>query len=152
MEIRTVSPMNLFCYTAETTITDVGQFVRTTPLDVYRAAINAGMEVLGPQYWIYNGFDGNPNTRFILQIGVPVDSITESVAGYSVVAIPATECAIAVHEGAWNELAASYEKLIGEVLASGRSLGGIAREAYLHIDFNNPENCRTEIQLGLLPK
>lgn len=144
--------MNLFCYTAETTITDVGQFVRTTPLDVYRAAINAGMEVLGPQYWIYNGFDGKPNTRFTLQIGVPVDSITESVAGYSVVALPTMECATAIHNGSWANLITSYEKLIGEVLASGRNLSGIAREAYLHIDFNSPDNCRTEIQLGILPK
>ncbi len=80
-----------------------------------------------------------------------MDSLPENTAGYSVVALPSMECAIAVHEGAWSELAASYEKLIREVFASGRSLSGIAREAYLHIDFNNPENCRTEIQLGLLP-
>ena len=152
MEIRITNPMNLFCFTAETTLVELMQYVRVKPHELYCAAANAGLEVVGPQYWIYSGSNGNPGTRFTLQIGIPVHDADGRVADFATVACPAIECAVMVHEGTWAELPATYGKLIAEVIASGRSLSGVTREVYLHIDFDNPANCRTEIQLGLLPK
>ena len=59
------------------------------------------------------------------------------------------ECSTLTHSGAWDNLPQSYAKLIGELMKSGRSLNGITREIYMNIDFDNPDNNVTEIQLGL---
>jgi len=144
--------MNLFCFTVETTLAEMGQFVRVKPHELYNAASNAGLEVVGPQYWIYNGADGSPRTPFTLQIGIPVHRIDAKVNNFLIADCPAMECAVILHDGSWAELSKSYCKLVGEVLAAGRNLSGVTREVYLHIDFDNPLNCQTEIQLGLLPK
>ena len=144
--------MNLFYFRVETTLAEMGQFVRVKPHELYKAASNAGLEVVGPQYWIYNGADGNPLTPFILQIGIPVHRSDAQVNSFMITDCPAMECAVILHDGSWAELSKSYCKLVGEVLAAGRNLSGVTREVYLHIDFDNPSNCQTEIQLGLLPK
>ncbi len=141
--------MNLFCFSTEATLIELGKYVRVKAHEIYIEAIKNNLEITGPIYWIYYGMDGNPNTKFKLDIGVPVQNVKPASNGFSCKNIEKMELATYVHEGSWDKFSQSYSSLVGEIINSGRMLNGIAREVYINIDFENPENNITEIQLGI---
>lgn len=141
--------MNLFCFSTEATLTELGRYVRVKAREIYIEVVKNNLEITGPIYWIYYGMDGNPQTRFNLDIGIPVQESKPLSSGFSCKLIEAMELATCIHEGSWDTLSQSYSSLIAELIKSGRMLNGISREAYLNIDFQNPKNNITEIQLGI---
>lgn len=148
MIIKKAPSMNLFCFSTEATLMELGKYVRVKAHETYIEAIKNNLEITGPIYWIYYGMDGDPNTKFKLDIGVPVQLPKPTSGGFSCKTIEKMELATCIHEGSWNNLPKSYSLLISEIMESGRILSGIAREVYINIDFENPENNITEIQLG----
>ena len=143
--------MHLFGIAEETSLKEISKFVRVKADEVYKKAVNSGYEITGPVYWIYYGMDGNPDTRFNLEIGVPVQQKKSTDNGYICNDIDTMECLTLIHNGSWGSFPQSYALLIGELMKSGRALNGITREIYINIDFDNPNNNITEIQLGLKP-
>ncbi len=59
------------------------------------------------------------------------------------------KCVTKIVEGPWSNLKGAYESLIGEMAENKMSPGVLCREIYHEIDFNNPENNVTEIQLEI---
>jgi effector-binding domain-containing protein len=151
MIIKKTPTMHVFGISEETTLKEIAKFVRVKAVEIYKEAINSGYEITGPVYWIYYGMDGNPDTRFNLEIAVPVQEKRIPRNGFICKTIDPMECSTLVHKGTWDNLSQSYSLLIDELTKSGRVLNGIAREVYINIDFENPENNITEIQLGLNP-
>lgn len=149
MIIKKTPTMQFFCTTEETSIKELSKYVRVKALEIYKEAIISGLEVTGPLYWIYYGMDGIPETRFNLEIGIPIQQKKEVNNGFICKTIDSMECSTLIHNGSWNNLPQSYALLIGELIKSGRVLKGITREIYINIDFDNPNNNITEIQLGL---
>jgi len=149
MIIKKAPAMNLFCFSTEVTLVELGKYVRVKAHETYIEAIKNNLEITGPIYWIYYGMDGDPNTKFKLDIGVPVQYANPTSDGFSCKTIEKMELATFIHEGSWSNIPKSYSSLISEIMESGRILIGIAREVYLNIDFENPENNITEIQLGV---
>ena len=143
--------MHLFGIAEETSIKELSKFVRVKAFEIYKEAIVSGYEITGPVYWIYYGMDGNPDTQFNLEIGIPVQEKKNPNDGFICKTVETMECATLIHNGTWENLSQSYSFLIAELMKSGRMLNGVAREVYINIDFNNPENNNTEIQLGLIP-
>lgn len=143
--------MQLFGIAEETSLKEISKFVRVKADEVYKKAVSSGCEITGPVYWIYYGMDGNPDTRFNLEIGIPVQQKKAIGNGYICKDIDAMECLTFVHNGTWDSLPKSYAQLFAELMKSGRTLNGITREIYINIDFDNPDNNITEIQLGLNP-
>jgi effector-binding domain-containing protein len=43
----------------------------------------------------------------------------------------------------------TYGKLIASIQNNGYQMNGICREIYIHMDFNNPQNSITEVQIGI---
>lgn len=141
--------MQIFGIAEETSLKEISKFVRVKADEIYKKAVSTGYEVTGPIYWIYYGMDGNPDTRFNLEIGIPIQQKREVTNGFVCKAIDSMECATLIHNGSWDNLPQSYAQLIGELMKSGRTLNGITREIYINIDFDNPTNNITEIQLGV---
>jgi effector-binding domain-containing protein len=54
-----------------------------------------------------------------------------------------------LHEGSWMEMPSTYQTLIADLFKFGHSMSGLTREVYLNMDFENPENNNTEIQIGI---
>ncbi len=142
--------MNFFCFSTEATLMELGNYIRVKAHETYIEAVKNKLEITGPIYWIYYGMDGNPETKFKLDIGVPVQNSKPISNGFSCKPIEQMEFATCIHEGSWDNFSQSYLSLVAEVMKSGRMPNGIAREVYINIDFENPENNRTEIQLGLI--
>ncbi|RPH31807.1 MAG: AraC family transcriptional regulator [Bacteroidales bacterium] len=149
MIIKKAPSMNLFCFSTEATLMELGKYVRVKAHETYIEAVKNNLEITGPIYWIYYGMDGNPETRFKLDIGVPVQHVKPTSDGFNCKTIGEMELATCIHEGSWDKFPQSYSSLIGELMKSGRMMNGIAREVYINIDFENPKNNITEIQLGL---
>jgi len=51
--------------------------------------------------------------------------------------------------GPWGGLAEEYRRMLQHVNDNGLKMNGIYAESFLHIDFDEPANQITEIQIGL---
>jgi effector-binding domain-containing protein len=105
--------------------------------------------VCGPQYWFYYGVDGRPETKFTLEIALPVQGkIPTAVLPYFK-RIPAFRCLSSRYEGPWEGIAEEYQRMLQYISDKELKMSGIYTESFLHIDFDDPANQITEIQIGI---
>lgn len=150
MQIKEIPPMTILCFETETTLKDMLPYVHDIPKRLYREAQRLNLEVTGPNYWIYDQADGQPDTWFTLQIALPVTEVKGIPDGFFFRDIQPLKCLTDAHSGSWDTLAATYGKLLQAVHTNGYTWNGISREMYLHIDADQPENHITEVQVGIL--
>jgi hypothetical protein len=148
MEIKELSKVFVYHKQITTTLKDIYQFVGNTPAKVAEEAVKNRYKIIGPQIWNYVGVDGNPDSKFIVDICFPVEGDFDSnnpgtkyLDGY--------KSACYLLKGPWSELSNAYSVLIGEMVVQGLKPSNTCREVYHLCDFENPENCITEIQLGI---
>lgn len=137
-----------YCYAVETNLLELGAYVRTKAQELYQTAVKEQLEITGPVYWVYYGMDGNPTTTFKLEIGLPVNKCKQLDGSLLCKELSAGNFLVHTLRGAWSLLPETYAMLFAELAKQGLSHNGICREAYLYIDFNNPDNNITEIQVG----
>jgi effector-binding domain-containing protein len=150
METKTFNPFKALVFSVETTMKDMLQFVRGKANEICIEAIQNGMEITGPIYWIYKGADGKPETRFTLEICIPVYCTKDYKGKFELRQIDSFKCVTATHYGNWHEMGIVYNHLFGGILGAGMKPNGICREMYTNVDFDNHENNITEIQVGVL--
>lgn len=149
MIIKTIPPMPVLFFTTRTTLKDISKFVANVAQELYAEANRQGLLPTGSIHWIYTGADGKPDTEFTLDIALPVNLVPAETGEFGFKQLPAFECAATVHHGAWDHLFEAYDRIIGDVYANGRSMTGVCREQYLYMDFANPVNHITEVQIGI---
>ncbi len=147
MEIKQIKQTKVFGKEIKTTLKTIGEHVKVLPEEVLENLNEKGFKIEGPQVWIYNGADGNPETEFDLMVGFPVANDKMDV---NITAFDDFKCAIVLHKGDWSKLGDSYCKIIGEVKQTGLKMTGECREVYHQVDFENIENNITEIQIGII--
>ena len=149
MLIRTHPYMTVLYSTRQATLSDLPSFAGTVVRDLYRYVADLDLLVCGPQYWFYYGVDGKPQTRFTLEVALPVQGkIPTAVLPYFK-RIPAFRCLSSRYEGPWEGIAEEYRRMLAYVSDNGLKMNGIYAESFLHIDFDDPANQITEIQIGL---
>lgn len=148
MTIKTHPPLTVLYSSHQTTIQQLGQFVGTVMKDLYSDAA-ANTIVSGPVYWIYHGMDGKPDTLFTLDIAIPIQGKYGS-SRFAIKDLPAFKSLTHIHEGAWEQLHATYAQMMQHIEANKLPLRDECREIYVNIDFQKPENNITEVQLGVL--
>lgn len=146
MEVKLVKQTKVYGKEVKTTLTKIGKYVKTLPESVYEEMSQNGFQPEGPQVWVYNGADGNPETEFSVLVGFPVamDKMDSKIT-----ALEEFKCFGIIHKGAWNKLKDSYCKVVGELTKQGMVMTGESREIYHQVDFENTENNVTEIQIGI---
>ncbi|HUX84432.1 MAG TPA: GyrI-like domain-containing protein [Chitinophagaceae bacterium] len=149
MEILEIPPMSMLCSSHKVNFAGMMDHVRVRSRELYAASQQAGLEVTGPLYWIYQGADGNPDTFFQLQIAIPVTPGTPIPAPFSLLRTEPFRCVSVRHAGPWTLFPEIYGKLLTEIQAAGHRLSGQNRELYLYMDFNDDRNHLTEIQIGI---
>jgi effector-binding domain-containing protein len=150
MEIKKISPMNVLCYQQRTTINQLFRYVRVVARQLYTQAHEHDLEITGPIYWIYYGMDGHPDTEFTLKVALPVQECKPVSGGFACEQLEAFICISALHTDVWENMPHTYEKMITYIQQNGYQMNGICREIYIHIDFNNPQNSITEVQIGII--
>ncbi len=149
MEILEIPPMSMLCSTHRVNFSGMMDHVRVRSRELYAASQEAGLEVTGPLYWIYQGADGNPDTLFQLQIAIPVTPEGPIPAPFSLLRTERFRCVSFRHPGPWSLFPEIYGNLLTEIQAGGLELSGQNRELYLNMDFNDDRNHLTEIQIGI---
>jgi len=148
MEIKETVRVFVYFKQIITTLKELNNIVGNTPGYVAQELLKKGYKIIGPQIWNYDGIDGNPDSKFTLEICFPVDNISES-KDPNTKYLSAFKSACLVQKGPWSELPKVYSVLIDEMGAKGYKPSNRCREVYHVCDFVNPENCITEIQLGV---
>src|SRR6185437_3117261 len=72
MLIRTHPYMTVLYSTREATLHDLPKFSGTVVKELYQYVADLDLLVCGPQYWFYHGVDGKPQTKFTLEVALPV--------------------------------------------------------------------------------
>ena len=147
MEKKTLQKVNVLCISLDTKITTLMQDTGTLPNELIEKAIELGLEITGPQIWVYDGCDENPNTPFELTIAVPVVQTTGDPGKFRFAEFPEMNCISEIHKGPWAKLGETYQKLMPAIMQQGHAYTCISREVYHICDFENQENCVTEIQI-----
>ncbi len=146
MEIKQVKQTKVFGKEIKTTLKNIGEHVKVLPEEVLKSINKKGFNIEGPQVWIYNGADGNPETEFDLLVGFPVP---EDKMDVNITALEKFKCATTIHKGDWAKFSETYCLIIGDVMQNGLQMSGECREIYHQVDFENTENNITEIQIGI---
>jgi effector-binding domain-containing protein len=149
MIIKRINPMNVLSFQKRTTVTQMLQYVRVVARRLYAQAYEHDLEITGPVYWIYYGMDGKPDTEFTLQIALPVQVCTPLSGEFTCQRLEGFTCISALHTDVWENLPQTYEKLIAHIQQNGYQMTGICREIYIHMDFDQPLNSLTEVQIGI---
>lgn len=147
MEKKTVQKTNVICISLETTLQTMMNDHGNLPNEVVEKAMELGLEIAGPQTWVYDGADGNPNKKFELTIALPVVKTAGDPGKFRFAEFPEINCISEIHKGPWAKLGETYHKLMPAIMQQGISWTGITREVYHICDFENQEKCVTEIQI-----
>lgn len=149
MERKTIQPMTVLKYSMETTMSTFLQDIGTVPQEIDAKINELGLEATAPHTWNYFCADGSPNKPFILDIAVPVKEEKGDAGKFTFATFPELICVVTEHKGPWSELTKTYERFIPEISKNGIQMSGYSREIYHLVDFENQENCVTEIQIGI---
>ncbi|MBX9783642.1 MAG: GyrI-like domain-containing protein [Chitinophagaceae bacterium] len=147
---QVTSPAMTVMYSSHrTTIPQLEQFVAVVAKELYAEAAQQNLLVSGPQYWIYHGMDGNPQTEFTLEIAIPVQGKSNS-SKFKTKELAFFKSINYLHEGAWEKMPDSYGVILKHIDENKIPMSDECREVYLNVDFEHPENNRVEIQMGIV--
>jgi len=147
MEKKTVQKTDVLCYHLNTTLKSMMTDVRMLPDEMMAKAVELKLEIAGPQIWIYDGADGNPDKPIKLTIAIPVTKSIGNPGKFYFMDLPQLNCISEIHKGPWAKLGETYHKLMPTIMQQGLTYTGITREVYHVCDFEIQENCITEIQI-----
>lgn len=152
MRITTVKAKKVMKFTTNATLKDLDKYTGTKPTELYAEAQKCGYQTFEPQIWQYTGADGKPDTVFKLEIMLPItgDGNGLKPEGFEIGEIGEFKALQTLHEGPWAELGPVYCKLMKHVADNALQITGITREVYIRCDFENQENCITEVMIGLV--
>ena len=149
MLIRTHPYMTVLYSTREATLHDLPKFSGTVVKDLYQYVADLDLLVCGPQYWFYHGVDGKPQTKFTLEVALPVQGKIPTAVLPFFKRLPAFRCLSSRYEGPWEGIGAEYQRMLQYISDNGLKLNGIYAESFLHIDLDDPANQITEILIGI---
>lgn len=159
MQIRTHPCMTVLYSSRQARLSDLPNFSGTAARELYRYVADLDLLVCGPQYWFYHGLNeqsaaaGTPeitgDSRFTLEIALPVQGRIPTALLPYFKQIPAFRCLSSRYEGPWEGISRHYQGMMQYIKENQLKMSGIYAESFLHIDFDHPGNQITEIQIGL---
>lgn len=149
MEKKSVGKTTVLMYSLKSSLATITQDVGDIPNEMMAVATKLGLEITGPQIWQYTGSDGQPATKFTLDICIPVKEAKGEPGKFKFAILPEFNCVAEIHKGPWNKLGDVYQRIMGEVSRKTIPITGVSREIYINCDFTNQENCITEVQMQI---
>ena len=149
MEKKNVEKTTVLMYTLKSSLATMTTDVGNLPDEMMTIVQKLGLEITGPQIWQYTDSDGQPNTKFTLDICIPVKAANGDPGKFKFLTLPEFKCISEIHKGAWDKLGNTYQRIMGEITRKSIPFTGVSREIYIGCDFENPENCVTEVQMEI---
>jgi effector-binding domain-containing protein len=149
MEKKSVDKTTVLQFTLKASLATLTQDVGDIPNELMAIATTLGLEITGPQIWQYSGSDGQPNTKFTLDICIPVKEAKGDPGKFKFATLPEFKCISEMHNGPWSKLSNVYQRIMGEVTRKSIPFTGTSREIYMVCDFQDQEKCVTEVQMEI---
>lgn len=149
MDIKEISPLTIFYYETEATIPSLGNLAQEINPQLMQKVEELGLQIQGSLLYVYYGMDGKPETKFRVQMALPVAESKSDQGNFKFRTTEAFRCATTIHEGAWSKFGDTYEKLIGEIMQGGHQMTQEIREIYHVMQAPESSENQTEIQVGL---
>lgn len=146
--VKETEPFTALSFTTQATLRTLGDY-NYVPERLYAEADRLGLTPNGPIQYVYTGVNGDETNPFQLAIALPIRQSGEQPNGLSYQEFPAFRCASYVHTGSWDDFPQLYDALFAQLRRDAYQNDGRVREVYAVVDFDNPANCVTEIQVGI---
>ncbi|WP_420149966.1 GyrI-like domain-containing protein [Spirosoma sp.] len=150
LAVREILPFSALCFTTRTTLRSLSQYIGGVAQNMYREASRLNLHVAGPVQWIYTGANGDETNEFQLEIVLPIHKPGAQPEEFFYKVCPDFRCATYTYAGPWSDFGEVYKILFDQLYRTDYQSNGLIREVYLVVDFENQENCLTEIQIGLI--
>ncbi|UFH55121.1 GyrI-like domain-containing protein [Spirosoma sp. KNUC1025] len=147
--VKETQPFTALTFSTRATLRTLAQHAPGVAESLLQEANRLKLSVTGPIQWIYTGVNGDETNEFQLEIALPVGQAGEPSDEFSYNVFPSFRCATYTHKGPWSDFGALYDALFGQFYREGYQNDGYVREVYTVVDLVNPENCLTEIQIGI---
>jgi effector-binding domain-containing protein len=95
------------------------------------------------------GCDGKMDSKFTLEMCVPVNKKGEETDFIRFAELPAVKCVTHKYQGLWAEIGKVYCNLFGDLEKNGYIPTGNIREVYLQWDMEDQQKNITEIQIEI---
>ena len=149
MKLKEILPINFIFHRAELKIADLPTMFPVVK-QLFREAVNLDLHITGPVHWHYEGFAGDYEKSFHLDVLIPVATIPADYDGlFHFKRTGTVRVLTARHEGDWQQLPKVYTAMAGYLREHHLTPSGIARELYINTDFADPRANSTEVQMVL---
>ncbi len=148
MEIREVKEQKSMCIKATTPVEKLSQVFGEGYGEIMQEAGKAGVQPTGAPYALYLN-DDMSNLR--IEFGFPVAQSVSGLGGrVQEGTIPGGKTVVGMHEGPYDTIEETYNKLIAFAKEQGKEPVGISYEVYLTDPTETkPEDLKTEIYFPL---
>jgi effector-binding domain-containing protein len=147
--LKEVKPSNFLYFRTEAYVHQLLNFIPVAR-DLVKEAVSYNLHITGPIHWHYFGFTGDESKSFTLEVALPVsDVVPEYDGNFHFKRTEPFRCAALTHEGGWDTLPGSYEKLMRFIAGKHLEPSEMTREIYVNTDFRDPDANVTVIQVGI---
>ena len=147
--VREIKPISFLFFRTEACLDQLPNFVAVGK-DLFKEAVAYNLQVTGPIHWHYVDFHCDPDQPFTLEIALPVaETLAEYDGSFHFKRTDTFRCVAMTHEGSWDSMGLSYEKLHEFISSKHLKPLSLHREVYVNADFRHPEANVTEIQVGV---
>ena len=150
MKIKEVRPINFLFFRTEASLEELKDHIPVGQR-LYKEAVTNNFWITGPVQWHYYNFQVNLNTRFELEVALPVRDLPADYDGeFHIKRTEGFKCVSAMHDGTWTDLASVYDNISKFVQQEKLISTNMSREVYVNVDFQDPAANCTEVQFGVL--
>ncbi len=134
-----------------TTLRESRELTANALRELYTYVADLGLLICGPQYRIFYGMDGQPDSPVTMEIALPVQGQIPTTLLSFFKQIPPFNCLCSRYEGPWEGLMTEYSEMLDYIAFNDLEMTDLYVETLLHVDYAAPACQLTEIQIGLAP-
>lgn len=146
MQVKTIPPISVLYFSTATTLKEVGQYAYVIAQKLYAEAARQNILPVGPIQWLYHNCNGEPETPFTLEIGLPLQSAPTETSEFGFKELPSFKTVSTLYDGPWDKMYTVYDEVIGWAKTNGYKLTDNFREVYFYM---SPNLKLTEINIGI---
>jgi effector-binding domain-containing protein len=143
--------MTVLYVTRHTTLEESRALTANALRELYQYVADLDLLICGPQYRIFYGLDGQPDSPLTMEIALPVQGQIPTTLLPFFKQIPPFNCLCSRYEGPWEGLLAEYSEMLDYIAYNELEMTDMYVETLLHVDYSAPACQLTEIMIGLRP-